>query len=48
MRVFLAAVAAAIVLAVLSLFALDIVQRSSGAVFTTEGARIDPSWTERS
>ncbi len=47
MRVFFASVIAAIVLAAGALFALDTTQRTSGAVFTTEGARINPSWTER-
>lgn len=45
MRVFLIAVLATIILAVGSVFALNIAQRTSGAVFTTEGARINPAWT---
>jgi hypothetical protein len=47
MRAFLAACAAAIVLAVCGVLALGAVQKSSGTAFSTEGARIDPSWSWR-
>jgi hypothetical protein len=47
MRVFLAACLAIVVVMVGAYFALNAVQRPSGVAFTTEGARIDPSWTRR-
>jgi hypothetical protein len=47
MRAFLAACVAAIVLAACGVLALGAVQKSSGAAFSTEGARIDPSWSWR-
>lgn len=48
MRVFLAAVLAAIVLAGGALFALSTTQRVAGAAYSTEGARINPTWSWRS
>jgi len=47
MRAFLAACIAAIILAACGVFALGAVQRASGAAFSTEGVRIDPSWSWR-
>jgi hypothetical protein len=47
MRAFLVACAAAIILAACGVLALGAVQKSSGTAFSTEGARIDPSWSWR-
>ncbi|HXN43517.1 MAG TPA: hypothetical protein VN917_04660 [Xanthobacteraceae bacterium] len=47
MRAFLAACIAAIILAACGVFALGAVQKASGAAFSTEGVRIDPSWSWR-
>jgi hypothetical protein len=47
MRAFLAACAAAIILAACGVFALGAVQKASGTAFSTEGVRIDPSWSWR-
>jgi len=47
MRAFLAACAAAIILAVCGLLALGAAQKSSGTAFSSEGVRIDPSWSWR-
>ncbi len=47
MRVFLAAVLAAIILAFGALFALNTAQRTSAAAYSTEGARINPAWSWR-
>ncbi len=45
MRVFLIALLVSGVIAAGSIYALDAAQRTSGVVFTTEGARINPAWT---
>jgi hypothetical protein len=47
MRVFLIACLATVILAVGGLFALASVQRPAGVAYTTEGARISPSWSWR-
>ena len=47
MRAFLAACAAAIILAIGGVFLLGALQKPSGAAFATEGVRIDPSWSWR-
>ena len=47
MRVFLAACLAIIVLAVGAYFSVNAIQRPSGVAYTTEGARINPSWSWR-
>ena len=47
MRVFLAAVLAAVVLAFVALLALNTTQRTAAAAYTTEGARINPAWSWR-
>src|ERR1700687_3603072 len=47
MRAFLAACIAAIILAACGVFALGAVQKASGTAFSTEGVRIDPSWSWR-
>jgi hypothetical protein len=47
MRAFLVACAAAIILAACGVLALGAVQKASGAAFSTEGVRIDPSWSWR-
>src|SRR6266498_1072678 len=47
MRAFLAACAAAIILAVCGVLALGVAQKPSGTAFSTEGVRIDPSWSWR-
>jgi hypothetical protein len=47
MRAFLAACAAIIVLAIGGYFSVNSVQRLSGIAYTTEGARITPSWSWR-
>ena len=47
MRVFLAACFAIVILAVGGYFAANAVQRLSGVAYTTEGARINPSWSWR-
>src|SRR5262249_9846050 len=47
MRAFLAACAVAIVLAIAGVFLLGAVQRPAGAAYSTEGVRINPSWSWR-
>jgi hypothetical protein len=47
MRVFLAACVAIIIIAITAYFTVNVMQRPSGIAYTTEGARIDPSWTSR-
>src|SRR5262245_9366450 len=47
MRAFLAACIAAIILAVRGVLILGAVQRSSGDAFSTEGTRINSSWSWR-
>lgn len=47
MRVFIIACLATVILAVGGLFALASVQRPAGLAYTTEGARISPSWSWR-
>jgi hypothetical protein len=47
MRVFLAAVLAAIILGAGALFALNATQRTAAKAYTTEGARINPAWSWR-
>jgi hypothetical protein len=47
MRAFLAACVATIILAACGVFALGAVQKASGTAFSTEGVRIDPSWSWR-
>jgi hypothetical protein len=47
MRSFITACVVAIVLGVAGYFAVNTVQRPSGVVYTTEGARIEPSWSSR-
>src|SRR5215813_12216258 len=47
MRAFLAACLAIIILAVGGYFAANAMQRLSGVAYTTEGARINPSWSWR-
>jgi hypothetical protein len=47
MRAFLAACLAAIILAVGGYFGASALQRPSGAVYTTDGARTDPAWNWR-
>ena len=44
MRVFLIAICATIVIAFVSLFALNVAQRSAATAYTTEGARTNPAW----
>jgi hypothetical protein len=47
MRVFLAAVLTAFILAFVALLALNTTQRTAAAAYTTEGARINPAWSWR-
>ena len=47
MRAFLAACVAIVILAVGGYFAASAMQRLSGVAYTTEGARINPSWSGR-
>jgi hypothetical protein len=47
MRVFLIALLATIVLAVGSIFALNVAQRTTATAYTTEGARTNPAWSWR-
>jgi hypothetical protein len=47
MRAFLAACAAAIILAICGVLALGAVQKPSGVAFSTDAARIDPAWSWR-
>jgi hypothetical protein len=47
MRAFIVSCIAVIVLAVCGVLALGAVQRPSGVAFSTEGVRIDPSWSWR-
>jgi hypothetical protein len=47
MRVFLASVLAAVILALGALFALNTTQRTAATAYTTEGARINPAWSWR-
>jgi hypothetical protein len=47
MRVFLAAVLSAVILAFVALLALNTTQRTAAAAYTTEGARINPTWSWR-
>ena len=47
MRAFLAACAAAVVLAICGVLALGALQKPSGTAFATDGVRIDPSWSWR-
>jgi hypothetical protein len=47
MRAFLAACLAIVILAVGGYFAANAMQRLSGVAYTTEGARINPSWSWR-
>lgn len=47
MRVFLTACLAIVILAVGGYFAVNAMQRPSTYAFTTEGARINPSWSMR-
>ena len=47
MRVFLAAVLSAVILAFIALLALNTTQRTAAAAYTTEGARINPTWSWR-
>lgn len=47
MRVFLAAVLATIILAFGALFALNTAQRTAAVAYSTEGARINPTWSWR-
>ena len=47
MRAFVAACAAAILIAACGVLALGAFQKSTGAAFSTDGARINPSWSWR-
>jgi hypothetical protein len=47
MRVFLAAVLTAFILAFVALLALNTTQRTAAAAYTTEGARINLAWSWR-
>ena len=47
MRAFLAACGAIVILAIVGYFGVNSVQRLSGVAYTTEGARITPSWSWR-
>jgi hypothetical protein len=47
MRVFLISCVAVVVLAVGAFLSLNAVQKPAGARYTTEGARISPSWSIR-
>jgi hypothetical protein len=47
MRVFLISCLAVVVLGIGAFLALSAVQKPSGTRFTTEGARINPSWSFR-
>jgi hypothetical protein len=47
MRAFLIACAAIVILAVGGYVSVNAMQRLSGAAYTTEGARITPSWSWR-
>jgi hypothetical protein len=44
MRVFLASVLAAVVLAAAGLIVLNLTQRSAAVAYSTDGARINPKW----
>jgi hypothetical protein len=47
MRAFVAACVAAILIAACGVLALGAFQKSTGAAFSTNGARINPSWSWR-
>jgi hypothetical protein len=47
MRAFLVACAATIILAACGVLALGAIQKPTGVAFSTEGVRIDPSWSWR-
>src|ERR1700674_2329670 len=47
MRAFLVACAATIILAACGVLALGAIQKPAGVAFSTEGVRIDPSWSWR-
>ena len=47
MRVFLVSVLAAFIIAGGSLMGLGAMQRTSGAAYSTDGVRLNPSWTWR-
>jgi len=47
MRAFLAACAAAIIVAACGLLALGAAQKASGVAFSTDAVRIDPDWSWR-
>jgi hypothetical protein len=47
MRAFLASCAVAIILAIAGVFLLGTAQRSTGTAFSTEGVRINPTWSWR-
>ena len=47
MRVFLIALLATVVIAVVSLFALNTAQRTTATAYTTDGARTNPAWSWR-
>lgn len=47
MRVFLMSCLAVVILAVGAFLSLNAVQKPAGATYTTEGARINPSWSIR-
>jgi hypothetical protein len=47
MRAFLVACLAVVVIGAVGYFSLNSVQKPTGAAYTTEGARIDPSWSWR-
>ena len=47
MRVFLIALLATVVIAVISIFALNTAQRTTATAYTTEGARTNPAWSWR-
>jgi hypothetical protein len=47
MRAFLTACAAALVFAAIGVLGLNMLQRSAGSAFATDGARIEPRWSFR-
>ena len=47
MRVFLIALLATVVIAVVSIFALNTAQRTTATAYTTDGARTNPAWSWR-
>jgi basic membrane lipoprotein Med (substrate-binding protein (PBP1-ABC) superfamily) len=46
MRAFLVACLAIVVVGACGFFVIDVMQKPTGVAFTTDGARIDRTWTQ--